>query len=154
MTDPDGADVRHVSLAEWIADHRDNYDAVVEVTGAPFGDAERDPMTVIPYLQRYLDQMPLDEFEKSDWITLQNDCVSFLARFMAVSRGATWAARPTPDTPYGYRYVLVTTDAQGVVHFVDPYLVVALEFQDPDEIDVVHMIATVEATLESPANAW
>ncbi|GAA2535125.1 hypothetical protein [Winogradskya humida] len=153
MTDPERIDAARETLPAWTTDHRDNYDAVVDVTKAPFGDAERDPITVIPYLQRYVDQMPLAEFEESDWVTLQNDIVSFLARLEAVQRHATWQVREAPNTPRGYRYVLVAADASDTVHFVDPYEVVAIEFQQP-EIDVVRMIATIEETLAAPDTAW
>ncbi|WP_433306135.1 hypothetical protein ACQP2F_19985 [Actinoplanes sp. CA-030573] len=153
MTDPDLMDRARETLRTWSEDHRNNYDSVIEVIGAPFGDAERDPTTAIPYLQRYIDEMPFDEFESSDWITLQNDIVSFLAREEAVRRNATWQVREAPNAPRGYRYVLIAADASDTLHFVDPYEVVALEFQQ-EAIDVVRMIATVEATLESPANVF
>ncbi|WP_082772020.1 hypothetical protein [Actinoplanes sp. TFC3] len=153
MTDPDRLDAARETLATWSEEHRNNYDSVVEVTHAPFGDAERDPATVIPYLQQYVDELPLDEFEDEDWFTLHNDLVSFVARLQAVRRNAIWQIREDTNAPRGYRYVLVAADAQDTVHFVDPYDVVALEFQQ-DQIDVVRLAATIEATLDAANTAW
>jgi hypothetical protein len=90
--------------------------------------------------------MPLDEFETEDWATLHADVVSFLVKVMTVRYGATWQVRDAPDSPRGYRYVLRATDARGASHEVDPFEVVAQEFQRRP-IDVARMLASTELSL-------
>ncbi|MEV6491971.1 hypothetical protein AB0M20_25645 [Actinoplanes sp. NPDC051633] len=146
MTDSSRVDEARSGLPDWAADLRDNFDSVIEVVGAPPGEADSDPVSVLPYLQSYINELPLEEFENSDWATLHTDIVSFLARVMAVDRRATWQVREAPNSPRGYRYVLRATDAQGNAHDVDPFEVVAQEFQRRP-IDVARMVADTELSL-------
>ncbi|GAA2569285.1 hypothetical protein GCM10010435_49010 [Winogradskya consettensis] len=141
-TDPLAAGL--ATLLEWNAERRRNFAAIVQLTGAGAEAAERDPATLIPRLQRYVEALPLAEFEADDWFTLQTDLATFLGRLAAVRRAAYWGVRAAPSTPRGYRYVVATADGRAA----DPYEIVALEFQE-DVVDVVRMIATVEATLDA-----
>jgi hypothetical protein len=133
-------------LAEWAAESRENFDSVADVVGAPLAEAENDPLSVMPYLQIYIAEMPLDEFETDDWATLHADIVSFLTKVMIDQHGASWQVREAPNSPRGYRYVLRSTDAQGATHDVDPFEVVAQEFQRRP-IEVARMLATMELSL-------
>ena len=103
MTDPNAA---RAGLADFAQEMARNFESVAKVVEAPLTEADRDPLSVLPYLQVYISQMPLDEFETEDWATLHADVVSFLVKVMTVRYGATWQIRDAPDSPRGYRYVL------------------------------------------------
>ena len=143
MTDPNAA---RAGLADFAQEMARNFESVAKVVEAPLAEADRDPLSVLPYLQVYISQMPLDEFETEDWATLHADVVSFLVKVMTVRYGATWQIRDAPDSPRGYRYVLRATDARGASHEVDPFEVVAQEFQRRP-IDVARMLASTELSL-------
>ena len=143
MTDPNAA---RAGLADFAQEMARNFESVAKVVEAPLAEADRDPLSVLPYLQVYISQLPLDEFETEDWATLHADVVSFLAKVMTVRYGATWQIRDAPDSPRGYRYVLRATDARGASHEVDPFEVVAQEFQRRP-IDVARMLASTELSL-------
>jgi hypothetical protein len=143
VTDPNAA---RAGLADFAQEMARNFESVAKVVDAPLAEADRDPLSVLPYLQVYISQMPLDEFETEDWATLHADVVSFLAKVMTVRYGATWQIRDAPDSPRGYRYVLRATDARGASHEVDPFEVVAQEFQRRP-IDVARMLASTELSL-------
>jgi hypothetical protein len=143
VTDPNAA---RAGLADFAQEMARNFESVAKVVEAPLAEADRDPLSVLPYLQVYISQMPLDEFETEDWATLHADVVSFLAKVMTVRYGATWQIRDAPDSPRGYRYVLRATDARGASHEVDPFEVVAQEFQRRP-IDVARMLASTELSL-------
>jgi len=143
VTDPNAA---RAGLADFAQEMARNFESVAKVVEAPLAEADRDPLSVLPYLQVYISQMPLDEFETEDWATLHADVVSFLVKVMTVRYGATWQIRDAPDSPRGYRYVLRATDARGASHEVDPFEVVAQEFQRRP-IDVARMLATTELSL-------
>jgi hypothetical protein len=146
VTDPHPLDAARAGLHDWAAGLRDNFDSVIELVGAPAGEADRDPVSALPYLQTYLDELPLAEFETDDWVTLHTDLVSFLARAMTVQRNASWQVRKAPGAPRGYRYVLRATDAHGAAHDVDPFEVVAQEFRRRP-IEVARMLASTELSL-------
>ncbi|MEV0568659.1 hypothetical protein ACQEVZ_19805 [Dactylosporangium sp. CA-152071] len=141
--------VTDADLEDWAAGSRKNFAAVAELVGAPADEAERDPVSVVPLLQVYVNRLPLTEFQTDDWVTLHADLVSFVARVMAARLGAAWEVRPAPNAPRGYRYVLSATDAQGAVHVVDPFQVVAMEFRQP-RIEIARMLATAELNLGVP----
>jgi hypothetical protein len=141
--DPNAA---RAGLAEFAQEMSTNFESVAKVVGAPVAQAERDPVSMLPLLQMYVSDMPLDEFEQEDWATLHADLVSFLVKAMTVKYGATWVVRESPDSPRGYRYVLRATDARGATHEVDPFEVVAQEFQRRP-IDVARMLASTELSL-------
>jgi len=143
VTDPNAA---RAGLADFAQEMARNFESVAKVVDAPLAEADRDPLSVLPYLQVYISQMPLDEFETEDWATLHADVVSFLAKVMTVRYGASWQIRDAPDSPRGYRYVLRATDARGATHEVDPFEVVAQEFQRRP-IDVGRMLASTELSL-------
>jgi len=143
VTDPNAA---RAGLADFAQEMARNFESVAKVVEAPLAEADRDPLSVLPYLQVYISQLPLDEFETEDWATLHADVVSFLAKVMTVRYGATWQIRDAPDSPRGYRYVLRATDARGASHEVDPFEVVAQEFQRRP-IDVARMLASTELSL-------
>ncbi|MCX5376728.1 hypothetical protein [Streptomyces sp. NBC_00091] len=103
-------------------------------------------MTLIPALQHYVDRLPLEEFEQSDWVTLHADLVSYLAEFLIRRYGASWEVADDPDGPVGYQYVIEATGFDGVVRRVDPFAVVAGEFQELP-VEVVRMLATAEYAL-------
>jgi len=143
VTDPNAA---RAGLADFAQEMARNFESVAKVVEAPLAEADRDPLSVLPYLQVYISQLPLDEFETEDWATLHADVVSFLVKVMTVRYGATWQIRDAPDSPRGYRYVLRATDARGASHEVDPFEVVAQEFQRRP-IDVARMLASTELSL-------
>jgi len=144
--DSNAVEAGRAGLGEFAQELWRNFDSVAAVVGAPAEQAERDPLSVIPYLQAYLSSLPLDEFETEDWATLHADLVSFLARVMTERYGASWQVREAPNSPRGYRYVLRTTDARGTSHEVDPFEVVAQEFQRRP-LEVARMLAATELSL-------
>jgi len=144
--EPNAVEGGRAGLAEFAQEISGNFESVADVVGAPVAVAERDPLSVLPFLQAYVSEMPLDEFEEEDWATLHADLVSFLVKVMSVKYGATWAVRESPNSPRGYRYVLRATDARGATHEVDPFEVVAQEFQRRP-IEVARMLAATELSL-------
>ena len=130
-------DDARAGLPGWTDEQRRAYQGFVKVIEAPADD----PFMAIPHLQQYVDSLPLDEFEQSDWVTLHADLVCFLAESMIVRFGASWQVREAAETPRGYRYVL-----RLGTHDVDPFEVVAQEFRN-QPIDVVRMLATTELNL-------
>lgn len=146
VMDSNAAQAARAGLAEFAQESWKNFGSVAEVVGAPAAQAESDPLSVMPYLQTYIWELPLDEFETEDWATLHADIVAFLARVMFVRCGASWQVREALSSPRGYRYVLRATDARGASHDVDPFEVVAQEFQRRP-IDVARMLATTQLSL-------
>ena len=146
MMDSNPAEAGRAGLAEFVQELEENFDSVADVVGAPLTQAHADPLSVLPYLQTYIAELPLDQFETQDWTTLHADLVSFLARVMRDRYGASWNVREAPNSPRGYRYVLRATDPQGVTHDVDPFEVVAQEFQRRP-IEVPRMLAATELSL-------
>jgi hypothetical protein len=144
--EPNPVEGARAGLAGFAEELSGNFESVAKVVGAPVAAAERDPVSMLPFLQVYVSELPLDEFEQEDWATLHADLVSFLAKAMSVKYGATWVVRESPTSPRGYRYVLRATDARGAAHEVDPFEVVAQEFQRRP-IDVARMLATTELSL-------
>ena len=143
------ANAARAGLADFVQEMSTNFVSVAKVVEAPLVEAERDPVSVLPYLQTWVDRMPLDEFETSDWVTLHADIVSFLVKVMNAKFGATWQVRDAPNSRTGYRYVIRATDARGATHEVDPFEVVAQEFQRRP-IEVARMLATTELSLGAP----
>jgi hypothetical protein len=148
--DSNATEAARAELPEFAQELSENFNSVADVVGAPLDQAEADPLSVMPYLQSYISELPLNEFETEDWATLHADLVSFLARVMRDRYGASWQVREAPNSPRGYRFVLRATDRQGAVHDVDPFEVVAQEFQRRP-IEVARMLATTERTLGAPA---
>jgi hypothetical protein len=143
--DTNAVETARAGLPEFVEEVARNFHSVAAVVGVPAEEAERDPLSVMPYLQTWIADMPLDQFETEDWATLHADIVSFLARVMRDKYGATWHVRESEQSPRGFRYVLRNIDARGT-HDVDPFEVVAQEFQRRP-IDVARMLASTELTL-------
>jgi hypothetical protein len=144
--EPNAVEGGRAGLAGFAEELSGNFESVAKVVGAPVAAAERDPLSVLPFLQVWVSEMPLDEFEEEDWATLHADLVSFLAKVMSVKYGATWVVRESPTSPRGYRYVLRATDARGAAREVDPFEVVAQELQRRP-IEVARMLAATELSL-------
>jgi hypothetical protein len=105
-----------------------------------------DPLTLLPALQNYVDRLPLNEFEQSDWITLHTDLTSYLGDLLVRRHDAMWVMADDAASPAGFRYLVRATGLDGKTYRVEPYDVVMEEFQHPP-IEIGRMIANAEAVL-------
>nr|BFD82904.1 hypothetical protein StreXyl84_23050 [Streptomyces sp. Xyl84] len=140
---PDGpaAEVR-----EWTEGAHRNAAGLASALGVSPERYAEDPLTLLPALQNYVDRLPLNEFEQSDWITLHTDLTSYLGDLLVRRDGAVWEKAEDPASPAGYRYVVKATGLDGKTYRVEPYDVVMEEFQHPP-IEIARMIANAEAVL-------
>lgn len=143
MSDQDIARAR-AGLPGWASQSHRNFEALVEVLNAPAQRSAEDPLTLLPYLQRYVSELPLDEFEERDWVTLHTDLASFVAEVMVRKHAAAWVVREAPGTPRGFRYVLEVRNPSGT-GVVDPFEVVAAELRSRP-IEIIRMVASAELT--------
>ena len=139
MSEEDIARAR-AGLPEWARQSHRNFEALVRVLNAPAEQSAEDPLTLLPYLQRYVSMLPLDQFEQSDWVTLHSDLASFVAEVMVKKHRGQWAVREAPNAPRGFRYVIEVGGGM-----VDPFEVVAHELR-ARPIEVTRMIASAELT--------
>ncbi|MFH8220263.1 hypothetical protein ACH4C2_13375 [Streptomyces sp. NPDC018057] len=105
-----------------------------------------DPLLAVPGLQSYVERLPLNEFEQSDWIGLHTDLTSFLGDLLVRRYPAHWVKAEDPNSPMGYRYMVEAKGLDGRSHRVEPYDVVMEEFHHLP-IEIVRMIANAEAVL-------
>jgi hypothetical protein len=150
MTDANTIEAATAGLPAWANEMQENFDSVVDIVNAPADEAAHDPASVLPYLQVYVAQLPLADFESQDSVTLHTDLASFVAQVMIVQRGARWTVRPAPSAPRGYRYVLSTSTADGAEHDADPFDIIARELRNRP-IEIARILATTELTLGAPA---
>jgi hypothetical protein len=132
-------------LSTWASDCRRNFQELIQMLGAPAQQVAADPFTIVPYLQSYLSELPLSQFERDDWVTLHSDLATILAEYMISKHGARWVVRDAPRAPRGFRYVLQADRRLTGDGIVDPFEVVAQEFRTPP-IEVIRMLAAAELT--------
>ncbi|MFD0025955.1 hypothetical protein [Streptomyces sp. NPDC058382] len=133
-------------LEQWAAEGRRTIIDVSDTLGVPPEIYTSDPLNLIPALQNYVSRLPLGQFEKSDWITLQSDLMAYVADVLIQRHGAHWIVVDDTMTIRGYRYVIETTGLDGQTRRVDPVDVVLEEFKTLP-IEVARMLATAELTL-------
>jgi hypothetical protein len=132
-------------VATWASDCRRNFQGLLDMLGVSSQQVAADPFTVVPYLQAYLSELPLSQFERDDWVALHSDLATILAEYMIAKHGAQWVVRDAPRSPRGYRYVLQVNGPLTGDGIVDPFEVVAQEFRTPP-IEVIRMLAAAELT--------
>lgn len=144
MSAEDAAAAR-ADLSTWASDCRRNFQELIQVLGAPAEQVAADPFTVVPYLQVYLSELPLREFERDDWVALHSDLATILAEYMIRKHGGGWVVRDAPRAPRGFRYVIQVSRPLSGDGVVDPFEVVAQEFKTPP-VEVIRMLAAAELT--------
>lgn len=138
-------------LSTWASDCRRNFQELIQMLGAPAQQVATDLFTVVPYLQAYLSELPLSEFERDDWATLHSDLATVLAEYMIRKHGAAWVVRDAPRAPRGFRFALQVDRPLTGDGVVDPFEVVAQEFKTPP-IEVIRMLAAAELTASVTRN--
>jgi hypothetical protein len=133
-------------LEQWIEEGRRTVIDVADMLGITPDVYGRDPLSLIPALQNYVSRLPLEEFEQSDWVTLQSDLMAYVADFLVRKHGARWRVAEDSTTPRGYRYVIEAEGRDGETHRIDPMDVVRTEFGNPP-IEITRMLASAELTL-------
>ncbi|MFC5924257.1 hypothetical protein [Micromonospora vulcania] len=132
-------------LPTWASESHQNFEEFAKELNAPAQALAGDPFALVPYLQAYLSELPLSQFEQDDWVTLHTDLASFLAEFMIRNHAASWVVREAPNSPRGFRYVLAVDQPVAGAGVVDPFEVVATEIRALP-IEVTRMIANAELT--------
>ncbi len=132
-------------LSTWASDCRRNFQEILQMLGAPADQVAADPFAVVPYLQVYLSELPLREFERDDWVSLHSDLATVLAEYMIRKHGGSWVVRDAPRAPRGFRYVIQVPRPLTGNGVVDPFEVVAQEFKTPP-LEVIRMLAAAELT--------
>ncbi|MFF2331842.1 MULTISPECIES: hypothetical protein [unclassified Streptomyces] len=140
---PDAADAE---VREWTEGAHANAIGLATVLGVGPEQYAADPLALLPGLQNYVDRLPLDEFEQSDWIALHTDLTSYLGDLLVRRRGAVWKKADDPGSPVGYRYLVAARGLDGKTYQAEPYDVVMEEFQHLP-IEIGRMIANAEAVL-------
>ncbi|MFI2430731.1 hypothetical protein [Streptomyces sp. NPDC018693] len=139
---PDGS----AAILEWTEGAHRNAAGLASVLGVTQERYAEDPLTLMPALQSYVDRIPLNEFEQSDWIRLHTDLTSYLGDLLVRRHGATWTKVDDASSPAGYRYLVEATGLDGKTHQVEPYDVVMEEFHNLP-IEIGRMIANAEVVL-------
>ncbi|GAB3960176.1 hypothetical protein GCM10027614_81350 [Micromonospora vulcania] len=86
-------------LPTWASESHQNFEEFAKELNAPAQALAGDPFALVPYLQAYLSELPLSQFEQDDWVTLHTDLASFLAEFMIRNHAASWVVREAPNSP-------------------------------------------------------
>lgn len=133
-------------LERWVDEGRRVIIDIADMLGVPPEVYSTNPLLLIPALQNYVDRLPLEEFEQSDWVTLQADLMSYVGDFLIRTHGARWRVVEDSATPRGYRYVIEAEGRDGETRAICPVDVVRAEFGDPP-IDITRMLAGAELTL-------
>ncbi|WP_199806852.1 MULTISPECIES: hypothetical protein [unclassified Streptomyces] len=77
-------------VRKWADGARHNAAGLAAALRIPPERYAEEPLTLLPALQNYVDRLPLDESEQSDWITLHTDLTSYLGDLLVRRHGATW----------------------------------------------------------------
>ncbi|MGW0668206.1 hypothetical protein [Streptomyces sp. NPDC002746] len=133
-------------ISEWSAGARDRAAGVTEIIGVTTDQYAEDPLTLIPGLQKYVDRLPLSDFEQSDWIALHTDLTAYLGDLMVRRHNATWVKVSDSSSPTGYRYLIEATGIDGATYHAEPYDVAMEEFERLP-IKITRMVANTEAVL-------
>ncbi|MDK0521070.1 hypothetical protein [Streptomyces sp. ML-6] len=138
-------------VSEWAEGAHRNAVSLAAMFGLTSERYSKDPLVLLPGIQNYVDRLPLDEFEQSDWITLHTDLTSYLGDFLVLQHGAAWRKLADQSSPIGYRYVIEAEGLDGCAYSVEPYDVVMEEFENLP-IEIGRMIANAEAVLHVTPN--
>ncbi|WP_093899604.1 hypothetical protein [Streptomyces sp. Ncost-T10-10d] len=133
-------------VSEWAVGAHRNAVGLAVMFGVTPEQYSKDPLTLIPGLQNYVDRLPMEEFEQSDWITLHTDLTSYLGDLLVIRHAASWRKADDQHSPVGYRYVIEAAGPDGNTYHVEPYDVVMEEFENPP-IEISRLIANAEAVL-------
>lgn len=134
------------NVTEWAEQGRRVIVDVADMLGVPPEVYSRDPQQLIPGLQDYVSKLPLNEFEKSDWVTLHTDLLFYVADYLIHRHGARWIVAEDSNAPRGYRYVIEALGRDGETRRIDPADVVMTEFNN-FPIEITRMLASAELTL-------
>ena len=80
---------RSAALSQWSEDTSGNTEELADMLGITPAEHAEDPLTLLAPLQEYVSQLPLDDFEQSDWVALHTDLASFVADVLA-RHDASW----------------------------------------------------------------
>ncbi|MGW2085971.1 hypothetical protein [Streptomyces sp. NPDC001880] len=133
-------------VSDWAEGAHRNALALAAMFGLTSEQYSEDPLVLLPGFQSYVDRLPLDEFEQSDWITLHTDLTSYLGDLLVLRHGAAWKKFADQSAPVGYRYIVEARGLDGCTYSVEPYDVAMEEFENPP-IEIGRLIANAEAVL-------
>lgn len=138
---------RAADISEWSNGAHERAAGIAEMFGVTMEDYTENPLSLLPNLQNYVDRLPFNEFEQSDWVTLHTDLSAYLGDLMTIHHGAKWTKVSDPTSPAGYRFLVESRGLNGAVHHIEPFDIVMEEFEHPP-IEIGRMIANAEAVLQ------
>ncbi|WP_458691390.1 hypothetical protein [Nocardia tengchongensis] len=145
-----GIDQVRDDLPQWTAECVARAASMSVALGADEDDFTTDPLSAFQAWQDYMDSLPLDEFEHSDWVTLKTDVVAYLFCILSRHFSCDWQILPDQTSPRGYRYVVAAPDEHGQVHYLDLFDSVIPELER-GQIQLVPMLSDALSRLEIPA---
>lgn len=145
----DRMDQARAGLADWSAEFEQYFIQLAATLGAPVEQCRRDPVRLIPYVEVFLSDLPLDELDQDDQVVLKSRMVACIAQLLITERGARGDVQEDPAVPPGFRYVLRPPDPRSGRSWVDPFAVVINEFRERP-IEITRMLATAERAIGVP----
>ncbi|MFH9609156.1 hypothetical protein [Streptomyces sp. NPDC017448] len=133
-------------ISEWAEGAHERAAGIAEMLGVAVEDYTKSPISLLPNLQNYVDRLPLQDFEQSDWVTLHTDLSAYLGDLLVLSHNAEWVKVDDPSSPVGYRYLIQAEGTDGEFRQVEPFDVVMEEFEHLP-IEIGRMIANSEEAL-------
>ncbi|MFF2555525.1 hypothetical protein ACFVUS_31275 [Nocardia sp. NPDC058058] len=117
--------------------------------GADEHDYTTDPLSAFPVWQNYLDRLPFEEFEHSDWITLKTDVIAYLFTVLSCRFGCEWQVFADETAPSGYRYLVVAGEELDGIR-LDLFRLVVHEL-DRGETQLLPILSQALSQLGIPA---
>lgn len=117
---------------------------------------KEDPLIALSAWEDYIDRLPLEEFEASDWSTLRTDIVAFFAEILTRRFDVSWKMIENDASNMGYHYVLARKDERGNLLAVNPfeYVVEQTNFW-PFSLSAIFVKLEIELQLiDSSSGKW
>ncbi|UFS99221.1 hypothetical protein [Nocardia huaxiensis] len=138
------------ALPQWVAECLDSAAAMAAALGADAEDYGSDPLTAFGAWQDYLDSLPLDEFEHSDWVTLKADVVAFVSSVLLRRFDCEWHIVADESEKRGYHYVIASASDDGLLRLLDLFGLV-FHALDSGETQLLNLLTEALAQLGIPA---
>ena len=131
-----------IVLERWESQRQAALAAFMDALGAGDLDLDADPLTLLPYLNRFVAVQDYDDFDEDDWLYLHTMLAAYIADVLIRKYGARWRLR---NDSRGPNYMLAAIGYDGCEHEVSPLDVVYVSLRDiPPE--PTHMLANAELT--------
>ncbi|MEV0466444.1 hypothetical protein AB0I30_32740 [Nocardia tengchongensis] len=137
-------------LPRWTAECTARAASMSVALGADEDNYAADPLSAFAVWQDYLDSLPLDEFEHSDWVTLKTDVIAYLFAVLSQRFGCDWQVLTDETAPRGYRYLVGAREDLDGVRYVDLFSLIAHEL-DRGETQLLPFMSEALSQLGIPA---